>query len=137
MTVTRVKLFLAAAAVVLIGDLIWLSLMTEPLYGAMMGDLLRRQVEVVPSVLFYVFFVFGLSYFVLWPAAAQGLSAGRAGLNGALFGLVCYGAYDLTAWAVIAGFDCRLSLIDMGWGSLSGGVACLMSARLFFPKKTL
>ena len=57
----------------------------------------------------------GLVHFVIAPAVAAG-SWRRALGVGAFFGLVVYGVYELTNWAVLADWPAGLVPIDIAWG---------------------
>ncbi len=63
---------------------------------------------------------------------AAGLQAGSivyAMFVGAALGLVAYGTYDLTNLSVVEGFNLRIALIDLVWGTvLSGATAALVVA---------
>ncbi|MGB9144046.1 MAG: DUF2177 family protein, partial [Aestuariivirga sp.] len=42
---------------------------------------------------------------------------------GAALGLVAYGTYDLTNLSVVEGFNLRIALIDLLWGTFLSGTA--------------
>ena len=118
----------AILVVILVGDAIWLSSALGPIYAPLMGDLLTSDIKLVPAIGFYLVFAIGLWYLIIMP----GITAGHGHLTIALrslgFGLCCYGTYDLTNWAVIEGWDWRLSVIDMAWGSSIAGLAGFTSS---------
>ena len=69
-------------------------------------------------------------FFAVMPGVKNG-SASHALFLGAALGLVAYGTYDLTNLAVINGFNTRIALIDMAWGTaLSGAAAAIAAAVL-------
>ena len=48
---------------------------------------------------------------------------------GAALGLVAYGTYDLTNLSVVEGFNWRIAMIDLAWGTaLSGATAGIVVA---------
>jgi uncharacterized membrane protein len=96
-------------------DALWLSLMTSRLYAPMMGPLLRADTLWGPAVSFYLILALGLTHFVILPALKSGART-QLIFNAPLYGLVTYGTYDLSAWAVIKGWSGVLSVIDMAWG---------------------
>ncbi|MEB3222598.1 MAG: DUF2177 family protein, partial [Candidatus Sericytochromatia bacterium] len=67
----------------------------------------------------YVFYVAAIVAQAVAPATSAGDAAGR----GAWLGLVAYGTYELTNWAVIAGWPAALVPVDLGWGVLLTGLA--------------
>ena len=103
--------------VVLVGlDFVWLGRMGDALYRPVMGDMALSSFRAWPAVAFYLLFVGGVVYFAVTPALADG-GAGRAALNGAVFGFCAYATYDLTNQATLKNWSTMLSAIDMGWGT--------------------
>jgi uncharacterized membrane protein len=49
-------------------------------------------------------------------AAAPAADPRGAAFRGALLGALCYGTYELTNWAVIAGWPAPLVPVDLAWG---------------------
>ena len=118
-------LWIAAAVVFLIIDMVWLTSIGRGLYVAEMGPLLREPVNLPAAGAFYILYITGLMIMVIWPAF-QAQSVSQALLHGALLGLIAYGTYDLTNLAVMKGFTTRIAIIDMIWGSvLTGAVSAL------------
>lgn len=109
--------YIVAAVLFLAIDLIWLTMVAPSLYDRLLGDLLADPPVVWAAALFYALFVAGLVHFVVGPALQAG-SWRRAAGEGAAFGLVTYGTWDLTSMAVIEGFPAALVPIDMAWGAV-------------------
>lgn len=83
-----------------------------------------------PPVLgFYLLYLAGLSFFVIWPAIRAGKPM-RALLQGAFFGLVTYGTYDFTNWAILSGWTALVSYVDMAWGAFASGLVSFVVARV-------
>jgi uncharacterized membrane protein len=123
-------LFLKTFGLCLIGmgllDAVWLSLVTSRIYAPMMGDLLRPDTLWVPAVAFYLVFTFGLARLVVLPAL-RARSQSQLIFNAALYGLVTYGTYNLTALAVIRGWSGILTMIDMAWGVFASTVTAVLA----------
>ncbi len=116
--------FAAAAAAMLTLDAIWLSTMAERLYRPELGDLLADQFRPYPAFVFYALYLFGVVYFAVAPALRK--DGWRiAALNGALFGLVAYGTYDLTNQATLRHWPVILTILDMVWGSFISAAAAV------------
>ena len=116
-------LYLAAAVPFWLLDAIWLGLAAKSFYKSALGPLMARKVKWVPGAVFYLAYPVGLALFVLAPNwTALGVLQ-MAGLGG-LFGLFCYGTYDLTNHATLEGWPLRLTLVDMVWGSCATASAC-------------
>jgi uncharacterized membrane protein len=99
-------------------DLIWLRLIANKIYVEEIGHLLRRQgseiASNVPSALLvYAIISFGVIYFALPKAGDSYMGALIAG---ACFGIVTYGIYDFTNYAMLANWPFKFTLIDLSWG---------------------
>jgi uncharacterized membrane protein len=109
-----------AAAVVGVGltmvclDLLWLGVVARSFYAEQLGKLLAEPAVAPVAALFYVFYVGA----IVIQAVAPAHSPGNAAARGAWLGLVAYGTYELTNWAVIAGWPALLVPVDLGWGIL-------------------
>jgi uncharacterized membrane protein len=110
-------LYLVAAAVFLVIDLLWLGFVAPALYEHFLGDLLADSPNVAAAAVFYAIFVAGLVYFVIAPAVDE-QSVRTALVRGAAFGFVTYATWDLTSLAVIEGFPVGIVPIDMAWGTI-------------------
>lgn len=118
-------LWIAAAVLFLIIDMVWLLWLGRSFYVSEIGDLLRQPPNLGAAGAFYVLYVTGLMIMVIWPAV-QAQSVPQAVLFGAMLGLVAYGTYDLTNLAVMKGFTTKIAIIDMLWGTvLTSAVAGL------------
>lgn len=93
-------------------DLLVLGVVAKRFYDEALGPLRRATVFVPAAVLFYALYL-GVVYG--WAARGAG-SPREAALRGAAVGLVAYGTWDLTNWAVIANWPARLVPVDMAWG---------------------
>ncbi len=111
----------ATFAVLLVLDLTWLISMADVIYRPYIGALLADEPNLIAAAAFYVLYTVGLTIFVLRPALAEGTSGA---LKGGLFGLVAYGAYDLTNHATLIGWSGVVTVADMGWGMSAGAIAC-------------
>ena len=125
--------YLASAVVFLALDAVWLTTMADRLYRPALGRLLLDRYELAPAALFYALYVAGIVVFAVAPGIANGrwmTSLGR----GALLGLIAYATYDLTNQATLRGWAWRVTLADLGWGTLvtaAGAAAgCRMTAWL-------
>lgn len=102
-------------------DMLWLGLVARSFYRAQIGSLLKEQVNWPAALVFYLLFVFGLVYFVIVPGVER-KSLPEVALNGALFGLVTYAAYDLTNLAVAKDWPLPVTIVDLVWGAVLGAV---------------
>ncbi len=112
-----ILLWIAAAAVFLALDMLWLLWLGRGFYVSEIGDLLRQPPNLGAAIAFYLLYVTGLMIMVIWPAV-EARSAMQALIFGGVLGLLAYGTYDLTNLAVMKGFTVKIATIDMIWGTL-------------------
>lgn len=104
-------------------DLVWLMWIARPTYVAEMGSLLRKEPQLAVAAIFYLIYAAGLMFFAILPGLKSS-SVTYSLFLGAALGLVAYGTYDLTNLSVVEGFNLRIALIDLVWGTvLSGATA--------------
>jgi uncharacterized membrane protein len=111
--------YAACFGAMLLLDAIWLGGVATPFYEHGIGHLMAPQPQLGVAALFYLGYPAGLAMFAAVPAA----SPRQAALRGALFGLCCYGTYDLTNWATLKDWPASLALVDMAWGACVSAVA--------------
>ena len=107
-------------------DYVWLAWIAKSTYAAEMGDLLRKEPNLVAAAVFYLLYAGGLTLFAVMPGLNAG-SAIQAIALGAAFGLIAYATYDLTNLSVLKGFSLKLALIDMAWGTCASAAAVACS----------
>jgi len=118
-----------ATAVFILADMIWLGIMVGRFYRPALGDLLSSVANLPPALLFYAAYPIGLVIFAVAPSL-KAQSLGLALLYGALFGLFTYGTYDLTNHATLRHWPVSVTLIDMAWGTVLGGLAAVAGTAL-------
>lgn len=111
---------LVAGTVMTVVDLLFLGIIARAFYDEALGALRRPGVYWPAAAAFYVLYV---GVIVLW-AALPARSLGDATKRGAGMGFFAYAVYELTNWAVIAGWPGQLVAVDIAWGTfLTGFVA--------------
>lgn len=113
------KIWLLSFTVFIVIDLIWLTIIAQPLYDHFIGELLSDNPNLLAAGLFYVLFVIGLIYFAIVPSL-KAQSQKTAITKGALYGFFTYMTYELTNYAVIADWPIGIVPIDIAWGTLLG-----------------
>ncbi|GAB5381922.1 MAG: DUF2177 family protein [Aliiglaciecola sp.] len=115
----KVNLYIVAMASVMIAylilDGIWLGLVAKDTYIQSMQGMLRDEYPVAPWVTFYIMYSFVITHLVVMSNLNKGLGASIR--DGALLGLASYGAYNLTNYAILAGWPLPITLIDWIWGT--------------------
>lgn len=138
-----IGLFVVTLISVFVLDMIWLGVIAKSIYAEHIGMLLRKSGEGMAPIwwaasLVYVCITLGILYFVLPNAQGNYLFALTGGL---VFGLVTYGIYDFTNYAILANWPLRITLIDLLWGmglcGLSSVFAAFIQNRFFSLHTTL
>lgn len=120
-----IKSYVSAFLVFFAIDMLWLGLIAKNFYGAKLGHLMTPKVLWTPAFIFYMLFVAGILFFVVFPALQKGSWTYALGA-GALFGLITYATYDLTNLATLKDWSLVVTLVDLVWGSvLSASTATL------------
>lgn len=96
-------------------DSVWIGWLAAPFYRSHLGYIFADKVSLVPALLFYLLYAFGVVFFAVGPAV-EAKTLSDAILRGALLGLLAYGAYDLTNQATLANWPLVVTLADMAWG---------------------
>jgi len=68
------------------------------------------------AAVFYLFYVFGVVWFVILPALAGGHSVWWVLAHGALLGALAYGTYEFTNMATLKGWSWTMVIVDVSWG---------------------
>jgi uncharacterized membrane protein len=102
----------AATATLVVLDLGFLGVVAKDFYDAQLGSLRRSDPFIPAALAFYVMYLAAIVLLVAAPAPGPRAAA----LRGAVLGALCYGTYELTNWAVIAGWPAPLVAVDLAWG---------------------
>lgn len=121
--------FLIALAALLVLDGVWLGLVMKDFYRRNLAHIARMADGALDpiwpiAVLVYPVLAAGLAVLVL-PRARSPLEALALG---AFFGAVSYAVYDLTNHATLRDWRATMTLVDIGWGAFSCGVAAWTAA---------
>jgi uncharacterized membrane protein len=126
--------FVVTSIVFLVADAIMLRSVLQPLFASHLGDALYPGgFRLVAAGLFYLVYMFGVMWFVSAPALRENAPS-QALINGAVLGLVAYGTYELTSWAVMRDWSPSMVAIDMAWGTAVTAISAwsgVMAARSF------
>jgi uncharacterized membrane protein len=97
---------------------------TKSIFGELVAKIQRTaiQMRLTGAVVVYFLLSVGLYYFIVKP--------GRTILEAGLLGLVIYGTFDFTNYAIFKNYDIMVALMDMMWGSI------LFMATTYIIQKT-
>jgi uncharacterized membrane protein len=107
-------------------DIVWLSMLAEPLYQAGIGHLMAAKPNLMFASLFYLVYSLGLMRFAVIPnITTKGIK--NTFVAAAVFGFFIYASYDLTNLALLKNWPLSLSMIDITWGTLLSGISASVS----------
>lgn len=115
-----VKLYGISFLVFIVVDLIWLAFIAKDLYQRELGYILAKSTNWAAAIVFYLLYLVGLVYFVIYPAVVAN-DWSMALKNGVFFGFITYATYDLTNLATLKDWPIKITIIDLIWGSFLGG----------------
>jgi uncharacterized membrane protein len=101
-------------------DGIWLGLIAKDFYFNNLSHLLRENFNALAGGIFYLMYIAGVLYFAVLPALEDN-SLRKALINGVILGLIAYGTYDMTNYAVTKDFPLKVALVDWLWGGIVTG----------------
>ena len=97
-----------------------LLLSVDSLYLSFIKDFFKKQIEKVQkssfqiniygAVLSYLFLIIGINYFIIQPR--------RSYVDAFLLGLVIYGVYEGTTYALLKDWNINTVVIDTLWGGI-------------------
>ena len=105
-------------------DSVYLYL-TKSMFGELVAKIQRTamQFRIEGAIIVYILLALGLYYFIVKP----GLSAWEAGL----LGLVIYGTFDFTNYAMLKNYDLKIAIMDTVWGSLLFALTTLIVGKVY------
>jgi len=122
-------LYLVTLVVFFLIDMVWLGAVAKGFYRKHLGPLMGPKVVWPAAILFYLLFIVGLVVLVVRPALVRGEPL-QALLLGALFGLISYSTYDLTNLATLKDWPLIVTVVDLVWGTVLGGLVSFVSALI-------
>jgi len=125
------KAYVGVLIVFVIFDAVWLGLIAVDFYAETIGHLMAENVNWGAAVVFYAMYIGGIAHFVSIPASEVG-DLRKAVVNGALFGIIAYGTYDLTNFATLRDWPLKVVVADMLWGGFitaSAAIGGFMAAK--------
>lgn len=125
-----IVVFLVTFIMFMIIDLVWLGIFAKKLYRKHLGYLMAEKHNMLVTVVFYIVFVIGLLFFVIYPSISK-QSIIYSIFAGYFFGLITYGTYGLTNFATIKKWPIKITIIDLTWGSSLCSLTSLISFLLF------
>lgn len=95
-----ISLFASAFVLFAAIDVFFITYVVTPLYRSKVPEILAEKFAIVPALLFYFIYIFGIVYFAIMPALKDG-SWTTAFINGAILGAFAYATFTLTNMAIL------------------------------------
>lgn len=110
----NIKTILVSGIILLVVDAIYLSLIGQD-YGNMIKRIQGKDMKINPigGALCYVIMTLGLNYFVL---NGKTKKVKELCIKAFMLGLLVYGVYETTSYALLEKWDVKYVLIDTVWG---------------------
>lgn len=97
-------------------DSIWLKFIANGFFKNQIGHLMKDHISITLAICFYLIYAIGIVLFALKPAFDNS-SLKLAVIYGALFGLFCYGTFDMTNYIILKNWPLRVVVVDVIWGT--------------------
>ncbi|MGE0010535.1 MAG: DUF2177 family protein [Candidatus Babeliales bacterium] len=124
-----IKLFVISYPIYLLIDFIWFGVLMQDTYKHYLEPISRTIGHTLQSrwpaaIIVWALIVLGAIIFVLPRAVNTGLVYSFCW--GALYGLVVYGTYNLTNYAILEQWPLAIVFIDSGWGMVANGILLVL-----------
>lgn len=115
-------------------DAIWIYTIAHPAYVNTIGSLLRNQANlsqtiIIAIICIYALMISGLITFVL--PKVHGLNTLPTLFYSGLYGLIIYGVFAMTNYAILQSWTIELMLLDTIWGFILFSTTTLTLKWLF------
>lgn len=124
----QIKLFFWVFSILVAFDALFLGVFAKNFYRQQLGELFRAPMFLPAAFMVWALLAAGLIVFVL-PRAFLATTL-HAFLYGAFYGLVVYGVYDLTNFAILAQWPIALTIVDILWGVVLHGIVTVLMCEL-------
>ena len=122
----KIILFFAVLMFIIAMDFIFLNLIMKGFYNNQLASF-PRTLRLWSGLIAWALIALGAVIFVI-PFAKNYPSAA---MYGAIFGLVLYGVYDFSNYAILKNYTLAMTLVDWAWGTF---LCTLTSIFAFFIK---
>ena len=117
--------YLATLIVLAVLDFLWLGVIAKNFYREGIGHLMASTPNWGAAAAFYLLYPVGVVIFAVLASDGEWL---KALTLGALFGLFCYGTYDLSNMAVLKDWPLQVTVVDIAWGAVVSALGALAGA---------
>jgi len=115
-------------------DILWIGFIMNSYYKEKIGSMVRMSNGAMspnlPSSLLVWFLIVLGSYIFVLPRITELPIIGKF-IWGGLYGLILYGVYDLTNYAILTAWPFSITLVDLGWGIFANGILAVALSFLY------
>lgn len=122
-------LYVVTAVIFLAADAVMLRTVMKPLFTKHLGDAVLDSPRLGAAVGFYLIYIAILLYFVSVPALRDDMPV-QALFNGALIGIIGYGTYEMTSYAVMRDWSLEQVAADLTWGTVLTAVSAWLGVLI-------
>ncbi len=126
------SLYAFTTVIFLVLDALMLRFHMAPLFQRYIGAQMLEDIRIVPALAFYAAYVAGLLYLVSVPALKTGAPVL---VPAVILGLMAYGTYEFTSYAIMKDWSLRMVITDVTWGGVLTGLSAwggLALTRMIF-----
>lgn len=114
-----IKNIVLSAVIMLVLDAIYLTSFSK-YFNKQVNEVQGSDISFrwIPTILCYILLIFGLNYFIL----STDMSKKQKIINAILLGLVIYGVYETTTYAILKNWKLSSVILDTLWGGILFGL---------------
>ncbi len=106
-------MMLIALVIYVTFDTVWVGVIATNFYKSKLGHVISSKIKLIPALIFYVVFIYGLVFFVIEPAISEDVIIGRLISLSATYGLVTYGAFNLLSKSTIKDWPTVITFLNI------------------------
>lgn len=120
----NIKSFIIAGIVLYLLDIVYISNITGK-YNDMITNIQGSEMKtrILPAVICYFFLIFGVYYFII--------KTKKKPLDAFYLGVVIYGVYNTTAYALIDKWSKEIAIMDTVWGGILFYLTTVICQKIF------
>jgi uncharacterized membrane protein len=119
--------YLSTLIILLPLDFLFLGTIGKKLFADNVGDMVLTRPRMAPAILFYVLYLVGIVVFVNGGGPSNWT---HNQVYGALFGLFCYGTFELTNMSLLKHWEWAVVIPDIAWGAALTAAAAAIGGLL-------
>lgn len=130
----KIKQFFLALVLFVVFDFVWLGFVMKDFNMRQLSELARIEngvfnLQYVGAFFAYFFMASAVVFYVL-PLSLNKKSFQKYFFEGAFLGLIIYGVFDMTNYAILKNYPVAFILPDMLWGFFVFGLVSFLTAKI-------